>query len=245
MADLTKLKDYQKKGSFSTALSQAKKPRANARRKGSGNIANNYLGFDPVTGLEDATESSNLTLLAEVAKVEQKATDMEVAGEAFKRKATAIAKQALVRAETVTHVLQEAEKLGIAQNRENTAVLEFLHRMAIANTKADNTEAYSSLATDSAYTDEVASFSEKVRKLFETREQKAIDFEANRLLSEKMKVIKQQQATLEKWQSGKTSTEDALKAYHALVSEQGRNKDTNDKSIATTVSSYVAKTLGL
>lgn len=245
MVDLTKLKDYQKKIPFSTALTQAKKPRSNARRKGSGNIVNNYLGFDPVAGLEDATESSNLALLAEVTKVEQKTTDMEVAGEAFRRKATALAKQAVVRAETVAHVLQEAEKLGIAQNSENTAVLEFLHHMAVANTKADNTEVYSRLATHTAYTDEEASFSEKVRKLFETREQKAIDFEANRLLSEKMKVIKQQQVTLEKWQSGKASTDDALKAYQALVNEQGQNKDTNDKSIVFTVGSYVAKTLGL
>lgn len=245
MADLTKLKDYQKKGSFSTALTQAKKPRPNVRRKGSGVIVSNYLDFDPVAGLEKATQESNLVLLAEVAKVEQKATDMEVAGEAFRRKATALAKQAVVRAETVAHVLREAEKLGIAQNSENTAVLEFLHHMALANTKADNTEAYSSLATDSAYTDEITNFSEKVRKIFEAREQKAIDFEANRLLSEKMRVIKQNQNTLEKWQSGKVSTEDALKAYQAIVSGQGQNKDTNDKSIVSTVGNYVAKALGL
>lgn len=245
MANLTELKDYEKKVPFSNALTQARKPRPNVRRKGSGDIVNNYLDFDPVTGLEKATQESNLVLLAEVAKVEQKAADMEVAGEAFRRKATALAKQAVVRAETVAHVLQEAEKLGIAQNSENTAVHEFLHRMVIANTKADNTETYSSFATESTYVDELASFSDRVKNLFKAREQKAIDFEANRLLSEKMRIIKQHQNTLEKWQSGKGSTEDAVKAYQAIVSGQGQNKDADDKSIVSTVGNYVAKTLGL
>lgn len=220
MANLTKLKEYQtpsKRLNFKAATNKAGAIRNTPYRAKTGSIAESYLGFNVISELDNANESSNAGLLAEVAKLEKKTQDMQVAGEALRRKATELAAQAEIRTETVTHVLKQAESLGKAQNTENSAVIDFLKNMAIANQKADNKDAFAGLSGKQIFKEEQASFSERVRNLFVNAEQKAID-SANALeLAERLRLMRQKQTLLNNWVEGKSTTEDIIEPYQELV----------------------------
>lgn len=244
--NLDKLETFEKpvrRVGYPTALNEAQKPRKNPQLKKSGNISRNHLGFDVTTALEGASAASNLQLLAEVQKLETKTADMTIAGEALRRKATNLAQQGVIRSTTVQHILGEAEKLAIAQNAENTAVGEFLSKIAIANTKADNSEAYTAHTGRVAFEDENANFAEKVRKLYSGVKQKAVNYAEAQQLSDAQKARKALETSVQKWVEGKGDTTEALTALGALRGESG--KDKGSKSVLGSIGKLAKDTFGL
>lgn len=244
--NLDRLENYEKtvrRVGYPTALNEAQKPRKNPQLKKSGNISRNYLGFDVTTALEGASAESNLQLLAEVQKLEVKTTDMALAGEALRRKASNLAQQGVIRSTTVQHILGEAEKLVVAQNAENTAVGEFLSKIALANTKADNSEAYTAHTGRVAFEDENANYTERVRKLYSGVKQKAVNYADAQQLSEQQKARKALEGNLQKWSEGKGDTTEALNALSALRGESG--KDTGSKSVLGSIGKLAKDTFGL
>ncbi len=244
--DLNKLEDFKKPVSgtgYPTALTKAQKPRKNPQLKKSGSISKGYLGFDVVAALEGANTSSNLQLLAEVQKLENQTGDMTIAGEALRRKATNLAQQGVIRSTTVQHILSEAEKLAIAQNQENTAVGEFLSKIAIANTKADNSEAYTAHTGRVAFDDENANFAERVRKLYSGVRLKAVNFAEAQQLSEQQKARKALESSVQKWLEGKGDTSEAMRALDALKGDRSKGKE--GKSVLGSLGKLAKDTFGL
>lgn len=228
---------------YPTALTKAQTPRKNPQRKKSGSISKGYLGFDAVAALEGASADSNLQLLAEVQKLETKTADMTIAGEALRRKATNLAQQGAIRSTTVQHILSEAEKLATAQNAENTAVGDFLSKIALANTKADNSEAYTAHTGRVAFDDENANFAERVRKLYGGVKQKAVNFAEAQQLAEQQKVRKALEGNVQKWIEGKAGTSEALRALDALKGDRG--KEDGGKSVLGSLGKLAKDTFGL
>ena len=228
---------------YPTALTKALNPRKNPQRKKSGSVSKGYLGFDVVAALEGASAGSNLQLLAEVQKLETKTADMTVAGEALRRKATNLTQQGVIRSTTVQHILSEAEKLALAQNQENTAVGDFLSKIALANTKADNSEAYTAHTGRVAFNDENANFAERVRKLYSGVKQKAVNFAEAQQLAEQQKARKALESSVQKWIEGKGDTTEALHALDALKGD--RNKENESKSVLGSLGKLAKDTFGL
>lgn len=249
MPNLTRLKEYKtpkKRLNFKAVAQKAGTIRKTPYRDKTGSIVQSYLGFDVIQALDSADESSNSGLLEEVAKLETKTQDMQVAGEALRRKATELAAQVEIRTETVTHVLKEAEKLGKAQNTENSAVIDFLKNMAIANQKADNKDAYSGLSGEQAFREEQASFSERVRNLFTNAEQKAIDSAKASELAERLSLMRQKQSLLNNWIDGKSTTEDILDPYQELVKLRSTKEQNGEGkgSIFSAIGGFFNKAMG-
>ncbi len=244
--DLDKLEKFNKTVSgtgYPTALTKAQTPRKNPQRKKSGSISKGYLGFDALAALEGASAGSNLQLLAEVQKLETKTADMTVAGEALRRKASNLAQQGVIRSATVQHILSEAEKLAIAQNQENTAVGEFLSKIALANTKADNNDAYTAHTGRVSFDDENANFAERVRKLYGGVRQKAVSYAEAQQLSEQQRARKALEGSLQKWIEGKGDTTEALHALDALKGD--RSKGNGGKSVLGSLGKLAKDTFGL
>ncbi len=256
MANLTKLKEFTTPGkrlNFKAAAKKAGSLRNTPYRARTSSITQSYLGFDVVAQLDNANESSNAGLLAELSKLESKTDDMQVAGEALRRKATQLAVQTEIRTETVTHVLKEAERLGKAHNTENSAVIDFLKNMAIANQRSDNKDAYSGLSGEQSFREEQASFSERVRNLFVNAEQKAIaanqaivDNQKASDLAERLRLMKQKQALLNNWAAGNSTTEDIIDPYKELVQLRA-TKEQNGQgkgSIFSAIGGFFNKAVG-
>lgn len=229
MANLTKLKEYNtpnKRLNFKRVTERAATKRNTPYVSRSGSITQSYLGFDVVKLLTDADAGTNSSLLEEVANLEQKTQDMVVTGEALRRKATQLAEQAEIRTATVKHVLDEAQKLGKAQNIENSEVIEFLKEMGISNTKADNKDALTGINGDVAYREEMNSFSDRVRKIYQGQEQKAIDSAKAEELSERLRQVKAKQTLLGQWMQGKAETRDIIEPHREL-SELRNTRESN------------------
>ena len=227
---------------YPTALTKAQTPRKNPQRKKSGSVSKSYLGFDAVADLEGASAGSNLQLLAEVQKLETKTADMTVAGEALRRKATNLAQQGVIRSTTIQHILSEAEKLAIAQNAENTAVGDFLSKIALSNTKADNSEAYTAHTGRVAFDDENANFAERVRKLYSGVKLKAVSFVEAGRIAEQQKARKALETSVQKWIEGKGDTTEALHALDALKGDRSKG---NEKSVLGSLGKLAKDTFGL
>lgn len=220
MPDLTKLKNFKQpknsKNTFGGAVKNAQLLRKTPHRDKAADISKNYLGFDVVAALASCDSSANTSLLQEVAALELKTQDMEISSRGLMRKATELANQADIRANTVSHILEEAQKLGIAHNTENSAVVEFLKSMGIANAKADNKDAFAGIKGESDFRDEQLSFSEKVRKLYQAKEDKAIAYVEQEKLAERLRQIQQHQSLIDGWMTGSNQTKEVLGAYDEL-----------------------------
>jgi ABC-type sugar transport system ATPase subunit len=217
---LSKFNTPGKRMSFKSAKDGALKPRKNNQISKGGQITQNYLGFDALKSLDAATAQSNAGLLDELAKLEQKTKDMGVAAEALQRKATQLADQAVLKSDTLKHCLAEASKLGVADNQANTAVTEFLNKMGIAHTKADNKEALSSMSANIAHQNEQFSFQDRVRALYQGQQQRAIDYSRQQEMREAARLGR----TMASWQNGKVDTSRAAEAYRELNRVEGGSK---------------------
>lgn len=250
MPDLTKLTNFKppktRRNTWGGTIKAAQTLRKTPHRDKSAAISSAYLGFDVVKNLADCDATKNASLLEQVASLELKTQDMQIGSQALKRKASELANQAEIRASTVEHILGEAQKLGIAHNTENSAVVEFLKNMGIANAKADNKDAYAGIKGESDFRDEQLSFGEKVRKLYQAKEEKAIAYAQKEELAAKLKLIQEKQSLLDGWIKGDNQTKEVLEAYKELnnLRETREGDGTGGGSWFNKIGGFLSKAVG-